>query len=181
MILYAGQHAQLAFHGDAVGMGILDNFPGQGHVVLIGQAAAVNHHGGIAAIDAGFDGFQRFAVIQVQGDGNGAVRAELLYDVTDVLCALPLSLRRTVHEVLLSAHKSVGGFRSLENRGGAKQLMNPDGRFDLTKAIHVEGGLAVTIAVSGLQNRAHGDKCHSDVPPVRMICKYLRILIKKLL
>ena len=63
VVLYAGQHAQLALDGDAVGMGVLDDFAGQFHVVLIGQAAAVDHDGGVSAVDAGLDALQRLAVV----------------------------------------------------------------------------------------------------------------------
>ena len=38
---------------------------GQFHVVLIGQAAAVDHDGGVAAGDAGLDALQRLSLIHI--------------------------------------------------------------------------------------------------------------------
>ena len=70
MVLHAGQHAQLALHGDTQRMGVLHHFPRQLHVVLKGQAAAVDHHRGVAPCDGRFHALHIFAVIQMQRNRN---------------------------------------------------------------------------------------------------------------
>ena len=96
----------------------LDDLAGQFNVLLVGQAAAVDHHGGVAAVDAGLDALDALAVIQMQRNRHRAVRAVLLHRVADALCADLLGLERAVHEVQFAAHKGVGGLRALQNRAG---------------------------------------------------------------
>ena len=115
MVLHARQHAQFAFHRNAVGVGVLDHLAGQFHVVLIGQAAAVDHDAGVAARDAGFDALQRFAVVQVQRHRDGAVRTIPLDGVAQHFRALLLFLDGAVHEIRRPAQVRVGGFRPLQD------------------------------------------------------------------
>ena len=156
MVLHPGQHTQLPFHGDAVGVGVFHHFPGEFHILLVGQAAAVDHHAGVAGVDAGFDGFQALAVVQVQSDGDGAVFAVFFHGVPDVFGARFLGLGAAVHKVQLSAHIGVGGLGPLEDRPRAQQLVDADGGLDLADTVHVEGSLAEAVGVGGGQNSAHG-------------------------
>lgn len=87
MILHACQYAQLAFDRYAPGMGQLDHFPGQGDVILEGQAGAVDHNGGIASVHGGDAGFHGFAVVQVEGYGDGTVFCVLFDGLGDVVRA----------------------------------------------------------------------------------------------
>ena len=131
VILHARQHAQLALDAHAVGMRQLDDLAGQFNVLLVGQAAAVDHHGGVAAVDAGLDALDALAVIQMQRNRHRAVRAVLLHRVADALCADLLGLERAVHEVQFAAHKGVGGLRALQNRAGMEQLVDSNRRLNL--------------------------------------------------
>ena len=155
VILHTGQHAQLALDGDAEGMCILDDLAGQLHVVLVGQAGTVDHHGGVAAGDAGFDALKALAVVEVQGNGYGAVGTVFFDGVADVLGTLLLGFQRAVHEVQLAAHEGVGSLGTLQDRTAAQQLVDADSGLDLPHAVHVEGTLTVMILVGGFQNRSH--------------------------
>lgn len=124
VILHTRQHAQLALDRHAVRMCQLDDLAGQLDVLLIRQAAAVDHHGGVAAVNAGFHALDALAVIQMQRNRHGAVFAVSLHRVTNALCADFLRLDRAVHEVQFSAHKGVGSLRALQNRAGMQQLVN---------------------------------------------------------
>ena len=70
VVLHAGQTAQFAFHHNAVIVGVFHNLLGHGDVLFKGKMAAVDHHGGEAAVDAALAGFEIRAVIQMQHDGQ---------------------------------------------------------------------------------------------------------------
>ena len=74
-VLDATETADLAFHGDALGVRHLNNFPRDFHVVLkgrrrlaVGHERAVHHDAGKAHLDGGLAGLDAVAVIQVQND-----------------------------------------------------------------------------------------------------------------
>ena len=161
MVLHAGQHAQLALDGDAVGMGVLDHLAGQLHVVLIGQAAAVDHDAGVAARDAGLDAFQRSAVVQVQRHGDGAFGAVFPDGVAQDLGAFLLVRQAAVHKVGRAAQVGVGGLGPLQDGRRVQQLVDADGRLHLADTVHIESPLAVAVLVRRFQDRAHGYQ-HGD-------------------
>ena len=168
MILHTRQHAQLALDRHAVRMCQLDDLAGQLDVLLIRQAAAVDHHGGVAAVNAGFHALDALAVIQMQRNRHGAVFAVSLHRVTNALCADFLRLDRAVHEVQFSAHKGVGSLRALQNRAGMQQLVNTNRRLNLPYAVHVKRALAIAIFVRRRQNRSHR---YEHI--VHLICKFV--------
>ena len=63
VVLLAAQHPQLALHADAPGVGVLHHLPGQLDVLLQGQGGAVDHDGGIAAVNGGHAGVEVLAVV----------------------------------------------------------------------------------------------------------------------
>ena len=155
MILHARQNAQFALDGNAVGMGKLDDLAGQLDVLLIGQAASVDHDGRIAAVDARLDALEALAMIQMQRDRNRAVLAVFAHGVADALCADALGFHRAVHEVEFAAHKGVGCFRALQNGAGMQQFMDANRRLDLPDAVHVERALTIAVLIRRFQNRSH--------------------------
>ena len=155
MILNARQNAQLALDGNAVGMGELDDLAGQLDVLLIGQAASVDHDGRIAAVDARLDAFEALAMIQMQRNRHRTVLAVFAHGVADALCADALGFHRAVHEVEFAAHKGVGCFRTLQNGAGMQQFMDANRRLNLPDAVHVERALTIAVLIRRFQNRSH--------------------------
>ena len=51
-------------------MGVFHDLFGQGHVILIGMMAAVDHYGSKPAVDAALAQFKGIPMIQVQADGQ---------------------------------------------------------------------------------------------------------------
>ena len=43
-VFHAGQHAEFAFHGYVELMGVVDDLFREGHVLVVGQGRAVDHH-----------------------------------------------------------------------------------------------------------------------------------------
>ena len=70
VVLDAGQHAELAFDGDVVLVGVLDDLAGQLDVLLVGVVRAVDHHRGEAGVDARLAQLEGVAVVEVQGEGQ---------------------------------------------------------------------------------------------------------------
>ena len=155
MVLHAGQHAQLALHGDTQRMGVLHHFPRQLHVVLKGQAAAVEHHRGVAPCYGRFHALHIFAVIQMQRHGDRAVFPVPLYRRANIGCALNLVLHRAVHKIRPAAHKSVGQVGPLQNSRATELLVYRDGGLRLGHCVYVERALRVIELVGGLQNCPH--------------------------
>ena len=72
VVLDARQHAELAFDGHVVLVGVLDDFPGQFDVFVVGMGRAVDHDRGETGLDAGYAQFIGVAVVEVQRDGDVA-------------------------------------------------------------------------------------------------------------
>ena len=155
MILHAGPHAQLALHGDAQRMGILHHFPRQLHVVLKGQAAAVNHHRGVASCDGRFHALHIFTVIQMQRHGDRAVFPVSLHRRADVGRAFDFVLHRAIEEIRSAAHKGIGQIGPLQNGRAAELLMYRDCSLRLGHCVYVERALRIIELVGGLQNCPH--------------------------
>ena len=155
MILDACQNAQFSLYRHAKRMRIFDHFSGQLHIFLIGEGTAVDHDGSIAALNTGLDALQRFAVIQVQGDRNLTFPSEFPHDLTKIPGALLFALQGAVHEVLLSPHEGVGGFRPLQDAGAVKQFMDLHCRRNLVVTVHVKSRLTVSVSICRLQNTSH--------------------------
>ncbi len=75
LVLDPGQAAELAFDRDAEGAGEIDDLARQGDILLIGEVRAVDHDRREAVIDAGLGQIEGVAVVEVEGDGDGLVRA----------------------------------------------------------------------------------------------------------
>ena len=136
-------------------MGQLDHFPGQGDVILEGQAGAVDHNGGIASVHGGDAGFHGFAVVQVEGYGDGTVFCVLFDGLGDVVRADLLIFQCAVGEVCAAAHKGVCQIRALNNGGGAEHLMNLDDGFGLGNGVDVKRALGVIVFFRCFQNGSH--------------------------
>ena len=68
VVLHARKRAELGLDDDAVVVRVFDDLAGEGDVVLEGLAAAVDHDGGEAAVDAALAKLKAVAVVQMQGD-----------------------------------------------------------------------------------------------------------------
>ena len=155
MILDACQNTQFSLYRHAKRMRIFDHFSGQFHIFLIGKRTAVDHDGSVAALNTGLDALQRFAVIQVQGNRNLTLLSEFSHNLAEILCALLFALQGAVHEILLSPHEGVGGFRPLQDAGAVKQFMDLHCRRNLVVTVHVKSRLTVSVSVCRLQNTSH--------------------------
>ena len=161
IILRACQHAQLSLHSYAQRVSVFDHFPGQFHVLLQGQAASIDHHGGIAAVYGSLHAFKVAAVIQMQGDGDRALLAEPPDCSRNILCTGNLVLNRSVYEIGSPAHEGVGQIGSLQNRGAAELLMRLDNGLCLTHGVDVESALRIAGgAVGGFQYGAKRNQRH---------------------
>ena len=76
-VLYAGQHAQLAFDGDVVLVSVVGNLLGEGDVLFVGEVAAVNHYRRETGLDAALAQLEAVAVVEVQNN-LGVLPAKLL-------------------------------------------------------------------------------------------------------
>ena len=75
VVLDAGQAAELALDRDAERAGVFDDLAGQGDVLLVGEMGAVDHDRREAVFDAGLGQLEGVAVVEVEGDRDGLVRA----------------------------------------------------------------------------------------------------------
>ena len=164
VVLHAGQHAQLALHGHAAGVGVLDHLAGELHILLKGEGGAVDHHGGVPPLDGGHAGVEVLAVIQVEHHGDGAVLGELLHRLGDVAGPLLLVLQGAVCKVHPAAHEGVGQVGPLQNGRGAEHLVYGDDRLGLGHGVDVEGPLGIAIFHGGVQNRTQRYQRHSNSP-----------------
>ena len=164
VVLHAGQHAQLALHGHATGVGVLDHLAGQLHVLVKGQGGAVDHDGGVAPLDGGHAGVEVLAVVQVEHHGDGAVRRELLHRLGDVAGPLLLVLQGAILEVHPAAHEGVGQVGPLQDGGGAEHLVDGDDGLGLGHRVDVEGPLGVAVFHSGVQHGTQRYERHNDSP-----------------
>ena len=73
VFLDAGQLAQLGFHPDPPGVGIVHHLFGQGDIFLIGQVRTVDHHRSEAAVNAVLAHLEAGAVVQMHHHGHGGV------------------------------------------------------------------------------------------------------------
>ena len=155
MVLHSRQDAQLALHGDAPLVGVLDHLAGQLHVLVKGERGSVDHNGGVPPLNGGDAGVQILAVVQMQGNGNGGVHGVLFHGVGDVQRALFLVLQRPLGEVGAPAHEGVGQIRPLQNGGGTEHLMDLNHRLGLTDRVDVKGSLGIVILLGSIQDRFH--------------------------
>ena len=75
-VFYAGQYAEFAFDGDIVLVGVFYYAAGHGHIFVVGQGAAVDHHAGESHVDAGLADVEVGTVVEVEHD-LGVLAAEL--------------------------------------------------------------------------------------------------------
>ena len=68
VVLHARERAELGLNDDTVVVRVFDDLAGESDVVLEGLAAAVDHDGGEAAVDAALAELKAVTVVQMQGD-----------------------------------------------------------------------------------------------------------------
>ena len=161
VVLLAAQHTQLALHADAAGVGVLDHFPGQLDVLLQGQGGAVDHHGGVAAVNGGHAGVKVLAVVQVEHDGDGGALAVLLHRVGDVAGPLLLVLQRAVLEIHTASHKRVCQVRALQDGGGAEGLVHFNDSLGLCHGVDIERPLSIIVSLGGLHKGSERYQRHN--------------------
>ena len=184
MILHTGEDPQLTFYGNAPRMRQLDNLSGQGNVVLERQAGAVDHDGGVTAIHSRDTGINGLAVIQMQGNGNGAVLGVLLNSLGDIIGAHLFIFQGAVCKIGTAAHKGVGQIRALDNGSGTEHLMNLNDGLGLRHGIDIERPLGVVILFGSLQNGSHRYQRHTLYPPFIFLlffrkCRFLKQLLSR--
>jgi len=73
IILHAGKHPKLAFHGNDAFMRITDHIPRQLHVLYIWKGRTVDHNARVSALYGGDTAIHALAVVQMNLDGQRVV------------------------------------------------------------------------------------------------------------
>ncbi len=102
MFLNAGQLAKLGLYPDTAGMGIFNDFLGDGDIFFVGQGGTVDHDGGKAAVDAVLAHLKGRAVVQMDADRDAGILDQGCFD--------------QLHDVDLAGIFS-GASRNLQNHG----------------------------------------------------------------
>ena len=163
VVLLPAEDAQLALDADAERVSVFDDLARELYVLLQRQGGAVDHHGGVAAVDGGDAAFDVLAVVEVQHHGDRAVLAVLAHGVRDAARADLLVLQRAVGEVHAAAHEGVGQVRALQYGGGAEGLVHLDDGLGLGHGVDVERALRVVVLFGGLHQGAKGNERHNFI------------------
>ena len=149
----ARQLAQLAFHHHAVGVGIVHHLLGHGDVLLKAVLAAVDHHGGKTAVDAGLADVKVFTVVQVQRDGQACLQNGGLHQLDQV--------------VVLGVFAGPRGY--LQDDRGIFQLCGfGDALHDL-HIIHIEGANGIPALIRLFKHFFCAHQRHFDLLPVLLM------------
>ena len=70
-VFHAGQHAEFAFYGYIKLMGVVDDLFREGHILVVRQGGAVDHHRRKAHVDAALAGLKAVAVVECSATGSG--------------------------------------------------------------------------------------------------------------
>ena len=68
LILYAGENTEFGFYGNIVSVSVFYDLLGEGDVLLVGEAAAVDHYAGETVVDAVLAEFEGVTVVEVEND-----------------------------------------------------------------------------------------------------------------
>ena len=84
VVLHAGERTQLRLDDDAVVVRVLNDLAGESDVVLKGLAAAVDHDGGEAAVDAALAKLKAVAVVKMQCDRKSGLLLGSLDELDEI-------------------------------------------------------------------------------------------------
>ena len=84
IVLHARERAELGLDDDAVVVRILDDLAGESDIVLEGLAAAVDHDGGEAAVNAALAELKAVAVVEMQGDRKAGLLLGSLHELDEI-------------------------------------------------------------------------------------------------
>ncbi len=145
LIFHAGENAKLTFDGNVVLVGVVNDLLGQGHVLLVGEVASVDHHGRETAVDAALAKLEAVTVVEVE-DNLGVLPAEFL-GIGD----------STLGHVAEQGGVGIvaGAFGNLENHGRLLFGSGLDDGLELLHVVEVEGGDCIT-ALDGLGKHLTG-------------------------
>ena len=145
LILNAGENAQLTFDGNVVLVGVVNNLLGEGHVLLVGEVAAVDHHRRETVVDAALAKLEAVTVVEVQND-LGILPAEFLGVGHSTLGHIAEQGRVSVVASALG---------HLENNGRLLLCGGLDDGLELLHVVEVESGDCIT-ALDGLGKHLTG-------------------------
>ena len=147
-VLDAGQLAQLAFHHNAPGVGIVHHLLRHGDIFFKAVFAAIDHNRGKAAVDAGLAHLKVFAVVQMQRDGQLRIQNGCLHQLGEInmLCIFP------------------GAGRDLQDHRRALQLRGFRDALNDLHIVYIEGADGVAALIGLLKHFFRCDQWHGSFP-----------------
>ena len=158
-VLSAADPADFRLHGGAVFRGEGHDPGGGFHVFIDGTVACVPHDGGEAEGKGLTQAVQRFAVVQMNRDGNGGLPGGGHHHGTDQG----------------QGRMGKAAFRNLQNDGGTAGLRGPENAPDTFHVGSVESADGIAFGVGLPEEIPHADQGHGLSPSLhKMVGKWLK-------
>ena len=158
-VLSAADPADFRLHGGAVFRGEGHDPGGGFHVFIDGTVACVPHDGGEAEAKGLAQAVQRFAVVQMNRDGNGGLPGGGHHHGTDQG----------------QGRMGKAAFRNLQNDGGTAGLRGPENAPDTFHVGSVESADGIAFGVGLPEEIPHADQGHGLSPSLhKMVEKWLK-------